>query len=88
LVRPQCNRSGLGGSINRVFSSPSGDDHGKFSNDMPTISQISLSGFLTGEFMIQGDILFVSTLCMTYQKIEPIGLSKAMQIHITKTRLG
>jgi hypothetical protein len=30
FVHPQCNGSGLGGSINRVFPSASEDDHGTF----------------------------------------------------------
>jgi hypothetical protein len=76
LARRQCNRSGLGGSINRVFPSASSDDQGKFENDMPTRSQVSLSGFLIAEFIIQGGILLVSILCMTYTKMELIGFEQ------------
>jgi hypothetical protein len=84
LVRPQCNRSGLGDSINRVFPSPSRDDHAQLSkfrtleNDIDTISQASLSGFLIGEFIIHGGILLLSTLCMTYPKMEPLGFEKGL----------
>jgi hypothetical protein len=43
---------------------------------MPTIYQISLSGFLIGEFIVYRGILVVSTCCMTSPKMEPMGFEE------------
>jgi hypothetical protein len=43
---------------------------------MPTIFQVSLSGFLIGEFIIHDGILLVSPLCMISPKMEPIGFEE------------
>jgi hypothetical protein len=59
-----------------VFLSPIADDHEKFVNDMPTISQVILSGFLMDEFIINDGTLLVSTLCMISPKMEPMGFEQ------------